>query len=246
MRDTRFSVIIPARDEAENIVPTLLALQALRRRGGEVILVDGQSRDGTGERAEPLVDRVLVTAPGRARQMNAGARVAAGKVLWFLHADTRAPENADDVILATLTGKRAWGRFDVRLSGRHRLLALVAGMMNLRSRLTGIATGDQGIFVRGSVFEAVGGFPELPLMEDVEMSRRLKALAGRPACLATPLVTSGRRWEEMGILRTILLMWWLRLAFFLGVDPARLARWYTARLPARLPRGNGADLPGRG
>nr|VFJ45215.1 MAG: transferase 2, rSAM/selenodomain-associated [Candidatus Kentron sp. FM]VFJ46559.1 MAG: transferase 2, rSAM/selenodomain-associated [Candidatus Kentron sp. FM] len=224
----RLSIIIPARNEAGNITATLLPLQGMRRRGGEVIVVDGRSRDDTIEYAAPLADRVLVSAPGRARQMNAGARAATGRALWFLHADTLAPENADRLLLDALA-ERPWGRFDVRLSGRHFLLSLVAGAMNLRSRLTGIATGDQGIFLRRDTFQALGGFPELPLMEDIEISRRLKAIAGRPACLAPPLVTSSRRWEENGIARTILLMWGLRLAFALGVDPARLARWYTGR-----------------
>ncbi|MBT8420004.1 MAG: TIGR04283 family arsenosugar biosynthesis glycosyltransferase [Gammaproteobacteria bacterium] len=225
-KNSRLSIIIPARDEAENIIATLLPLQAMRRRGQEVILVDGESRDETAKHAESLADRVLVTTPGRARQMNAGANIARGETLWFLHADTHAPEDADRIVLDALSGRKTWGRFDIRLSGGHPLLTLVARMMNLRSRLTGIATGDQGIFMRRDTFDALGGFPELPLMEDIEISRRLKALAGFPVCLTTPLVTASRRWEENGIVRTILLMWVLRFAFALGVDPARLTKWY--------------------
>jgi len=222
------SIIIPARNEAGNIARALGPLQAMRRRGREVIVVDGGSCDDTIRCAEPLADRVLVTEPGRARQMNAGAAVARGETLWFVHADTIAPEDADYVLLDAIACGCAWGRFAVHLSGeeRHPLLSLVARMMNLRSCLTGIATGDQGIFIGRRVFEAVDGFPEMPLMEDIEISRRLKAVAARPACLAAPITTSSRRWEENGIVRTILLMWGLRIAFFLGADPAWLARCY--------------------
>nr|VFK42797.1 MAG: transferase 2, rSAM/selenodomain-associated [Candidatus Kentron sp. SD]VFK48414.1 MAG: transferase 2, rSAM/selenodomain-associated [Candidatus Kentron sp. SD] len=239
----RISIIIPARDEAANIVSTLLPLQAMRRRGGEIILVDGESRDDTPGRAAPLVDRVLATKPGRARQMNAGAQSARGKVLWFLHADTATPENADLVLLRALAEGRAWGRFNLRLSGqkRHPLLSLVARMVNLRSCLTGIATGDQGIFMEKSAFDRVGGFPEIPLMEDIVISRRLKSAKGRPACLTTSITTSSRRWEENGVLRTIFLMWGLRLAFFLGADPVRLARRYEHASASRQRRkGNGS------
>nr|VFK14625.1 MAG: transferase 2, rSAM/selenodomain-associated [Candidatus Kentron sp. LPFa]VFK30386.1 MAG: transferase 2, rSAM/selenodomain-associated [Candidatus Kentron sp. LPFa] len=222
------SIIIPTRDEASGVVATLLPLQGMRGRGGEVIVVDGESRDDTIERATPLADRVLMAKPGRARQMNAGAETARGEVLWFLHADTIAPQDADRIVLNALVDGRAWGRFAARLSGeqRHPLLWLVARMMNLRSCLTGIATGDQGIFMRRSAFDRVGGFPEIALMEDIAISRGLKGIAGRPACVATRIITASRRWEEHGILRTILLMWSLRLAFFLGADPERLARRY--------------------
>nr|VFK67074.1 MAG: transferase 2, rSAM/selenodomain-associated [Candidatus Kentron sp. UNK]VFK72498.1 MAG: transferase 2, rSAM/selenodomain-associated [Candidatus Kentron sp. UNK] len=222
------SIIIPTRDEASGIVATLLPLQGMRERGGEVIVVDGENRDDTIERATPLADRVLMAKPGRARQMNAGAETARGEVLWFLHADTIAPQDADRILLKALAHGCTWGRFAARLSGeqRHPLLWLVARMMNLRSCLTGIATGDQGIFMRRSAFDRVGGFPEIALMEDIAISRGLKGIAGRPACVATRIITASRRWEEHGILRTILLMWSLRLAFFLGADPERLARRY--------------------
>nr|VFK61056.1 MAG: transferase 2, rSAM/selenodomain-associated [Candidatus Kentron sp. TUN]VFK70187.1 MAG: transferase 2, rSAM/selenodomain-associated [Candidatus Kentron sp. TUN] len=200
----------------------------MRGRGREVIVVDGGSTDETVRCADALADRVLVTEPGRARQMNAGAAVARGAALWFLHADTVVPADADCVLLDALAAGRAWGRFAVRLSGenRHPLLLVVARMMNLRSFLTGISTGDQGIFIQRRAFDAVGGFPEMPLMEDIVISRSLKGMVGRPACLGARLITSSRRWEENGILRTILLMWGLRLAFFLGVDSAWLARRY--------------------
>lgn len=224
------SIIVPTRNEAANIVSTLLPLQGMRRRGREVIVVDGGSLDDTTRHAEALADRVLVTSPGRARQMNAGAVAARGEILWFLHADTIAPEDADYTLLRTLADGRRhiWGRFSVRLSGakHHLLLSLVARMMNLRSCFTGIATGDQGMFMHRSAFDAVGGFPEIPLMEDIAISHALKGTQGRPACPGMFITTSSRRWEENGIVRTILLMWGLRLAFFLGANPAWLARRY--------------------
>jgi rSAM/selenodomain-associated transferase 2 len=156
--------------------------------------------------------------------MNAGAALGTGDALLFLHADTALPDNADRLIDAALA-HRAWGRFDLRIAGSHPFLAVIARMINWRSRLTGIATGDQAIFVTREAFEAVGGFPDLPLMEDIAISRRLKRLC-RPYCIATPAVTSGRRWEHNGVIRTILLMWRLRLGYYLGVEPALLARLY--------------------
>lgn len=220
------SIIIPALNEAESITETLRRLQAMRGRGCEVMVVDGGSDDATVEMAQPLADRVLASGRGRARQMNAGAAAARGDLLWFLHADTLAPEEADrDISCATATGAE-WGRFAVRLSGQHPLLRLVAGLMNVRSCLTGIATGDQGIFIKRVRFEAIGGFPEQPLMEDIALSRTLKKSAGRPACLGARLTTSSRRWEQNGILRTIMLMWGLRLAYALGISPVRLAKRY--------------------
>lgn len=220
------SIILPVLNEAEGIVPLLEALLPLRRQGCEVLVADGGSEDGTAERALPLADRVITAPRGRARQMNAGAALAAAEVFWFLHADSRVPPDAGATLLRALQESgRGWGRFDVVLSGRHPLLRLVEGMMNLRSRLTGIATGDQGIFVTRSLFERVGGFPDIPLMEDIALSKRLLA-HGRPVCLDTRLTTSSRRWETRGMGRTILLMWRLRLAYWLGADPAALARRY--------------------
>lgn len=218
------SIIVPALDEAEGIEACLAPLQALRARGAEVIVVDGGSRDATRSLAAPLADAVLESASGRARQMNEGAARARGDVLVFLHADTLLPEGADHAIAAAV--KRApWGRFDVAITGADPLLAIVAAAMNLRSRLSGIATGDQAIFARHDEFRAAGGFPEIPLMEDVALSKRLKRVA-RPACLRERVVTSGRRWERRGTMKTILLMWRLRAAYALGADPRRLARHY--------------------
>jgi len=220
----KLSIVVPALDEAPGIADCLGALQGMRTRGHEVIVADGGSRDGTPELARPLADRVIRAPRGRAPQMNAAARQASGSALLFVHADSRLPPGADSAVLTALAA-RTWGRFDVEIEGRHPLLRVVARMMNLRSRLTGIATGDQAIFVRRDAFEALGGFAEIPLMEDVELSRRLRR-SGRPVCLRERVSTSGRRWESRGVLRTIVLMWRLRLAYFLGADPARLADRY--------------------
>jgi rSAM/selenodomain-associated transferase 2 len=217
----RLSVVVPALNEAPGIGAALEALAPLRARGHEVIVVDGGSTDGTAELARGLCDRVLSAPRGRARQMNAGAAAAGGDAFVFLHADTRLPQGADQLILESLRLSH-WGRFDVEIEGRHRLLGLVAGAMNLRSRLTGIATGDQAIFVRRDAFP---GFPEIELMEDVAFCRLMKRRAP-PACLRQAVRTSGRRWESRGVLRTIVLMWRLRLLYFLGARPERLARLY--------------------
>jgi rSAM/selenodomain-associated transferase 2 len=217
----RLSIVIPALNEAAGIQGALQALAPLRRRGHEVIVVDGGSNDGTPQLAVELCDRLVVSRPGRARQMNAGAHAARGAILLFLHADTSLPPLADRAVTDALAGK-LWGRFDVRIEGRHRLLAVIAWSMNLRSRLSGIATGDQAIFVRRAAFP---GFPEIPLMEDIAFSKAMKR-RGAPACLRLRVSTSGRRWEARGVLRTVLLMWRLRLEYALGADPARLARRY--------------------
>jgi len=237
----RLSIIVPALNEADTIGGLLADLAPFRTAGAEVILVDGGSSDGTPERAAAHVDRVLPTEKGRAAQMNAGARVAVGDLLWFLHADTRVPADAAAALQDAWAGGARWGRFDVRLSGRHFLLRLVERGMNIRSRLTGIATGDQGIFVTRAAFEQAGGFPPLVLMEDIALSTALRRLA-RPACLRVRLITSSRRWEEGGVLRTVLLMWRLRLAYALGADPTRLARRYH-RDPPRHARDTGGGRP---
>ena len=219
----RLSVVVPTLNEAQGIGAALEALAPLRARGHEVIVADGGSSDATVELARPLCDRVVQGGRGRAQQMNAGACAASGDALLFLHADTRLPANADHLIFEALSGSR-WGRFDVRIEGSHPLLKVVARAMNLRSRLTGIATGDQAIFVRR---EAFAGFPEIALMEDIAFSRAMKR-GGPPACLRSRAVTSGRRWDARGVLRTIVLMWRLRLLYFLGAAPERLARRYDA------------------
>lgn len=239
----RLSVIIPTLNEAQAITSTLAALQPVRACGHEVIVADGGSLDGTARLAEPLADRMLVTGRGRARQMNAGAAIARGDVLWFLHADTLPAQGAERLLIDGMReSRRGWGWFDVRLSGRHPLLRVVEWLMNRRSRLTGIATGDQGLFVRRGLFNAIGGFPDMALMEDIAMSRLLKR-HGPPLCLSLPVMTSSRRWEEHGVLRTIFLMWGLRLAYSLGADPARLVRFY--RYGARSSCADAAGKCGR-
>lgn len=221
----RLSIVIPTLNEAAVIVGTLEALWPLRAAGHEIIVVDAGD-DATAVLAAPLADRVVRSPRGRAVQMNRGAAAARGEVLLFLHVDTRLPDGAAALVLDGLkrSGRR-WGRFDVRLSGRHPLLRLVERAMSIRSRLTGIATGDQAIFVERALFERVGGFPEIALMEDIALSRRLNR-EGRPLCLNDRVVTSSRRWDRDGVLRTILLMWWLRLRYFFGSDPVDLARAY--------------------
>ena len=220
----RLTIVVPVLNEAAIIVDALAALQPLRARGAEIIVVDSGSSDGTAELARPLADRVVAAACGRGAPLNAGASHAGGDALVFLHADTALPADAEALIAAALA-ERPWGRFDLRIAGTHPFLAVVARMINWRSRLTGIATGDQAIFVRRQAFVAVGGYPDLPLMEDIALSRRLKRLC-RPRCIGTPVVTSGRRWEHHGVARTVLLMWRLRLAYYFGAEPAALALRY--------------------
>jgi rSAM/selenodomain-associated transferase 2 len=219
------SIVMPALNEAAGIAPLLMALQPLRARGVEIVLADGGSTDGTVQQAAPWVDAVVAPGRGRAVQMNAGAAAASADRLLFLHADTRLPPLADVQVLQALAAGACWGRFDVRIAGRPPMLRVVATLMNLRSRLSGIATGDQAIFVSRAAFVQVGGFPVQPLMEDIELSRRLKRL-GRPACLRTQVCTSGRRWEQRGVWRTIFLMWWLRWRYWRGEPAARLAQAY--------------------
>lgn len=220
------SIVMPVLNEAHGVVERLRALAPLRSAGVEVIVADGGSADGTVAAAQPLCDRLVRAPRGRAAQMNAGAAVACGDVLVFLHADTILPDGGPGAILDGMarTG-RVWGRFDVAIEGRSKVLPLVGAMMNLRSRATGIATGDQAMFVTRAAFERVGGFPDIALMEDIALSRALKRL-GRPLCLRAKVRTSGRRWDQNGALRTILLMWRLRLAFALGAKPDDLARRY--------------------
>ena len=225
---TKISVIIPVFNEAALIVQTLSTLQPLRAAGHELILVDGGSNDATVALSEPFVDQIIRTSKGRSRQMNAGSKSARGEVFLFLHADTLLPERADQLIMNGMGREgRKWGRFDVRFSGRHFSLRIIEWLMNWRSRTTGIATGDQAIFVQRTVFEKMGGFPNIDLMEDITLSKFLKRY-GPPLCLWHRVITSSRRWEKNGIFRTVLLMWHLRLAYFLGSNPRRLAHLYEA------------------
>jgi len=219
------AIIIPTLNEQTCLGETLATLQAARRRGHELIVVDGGSDDRTLSSCRGLVDQCLLSERGRAIQMNTGARATSADTLLFLHADTRPPQNIDRLIAKALAGQPGWGRFDIRLSGRQPLLRLVEGLMNARSRLSGIATGDQGLFVTRDWFERVGGYPVIALMEDIMLSKNLKRLA-RPHCLSARLVTSSRRWEQQGVIRTVIKMWWLRAAFYCGVPARYLARQY--------------------
>ena len=220
------SIIIPALNEEDIITGTLERLEVLREAGHEVIVVDGGSCDKTYSVAAQYADSVLLAEEGRGWQMNAGAEYANNDILLFLHADTRLPDNADQLINQALQEDgKSWGRFDVKLSGKARLLRLVERMINWRSSFTGIATGDQAIFVKASTFKQIGEFADIPLMEDLDLSRRLKRIT-RPVCIKTPVITSSRRWEQNGIIRTILLMWSLRLAYSLGVSPETLKKYY--------------------
>lgn len=226
MAPKKISVVLPVLNEETVLEGTLQSLAHWRAAGHEVIVADGGSSDATPAIARRLADRVVQAPRGRARQMNAGAEAASGDVLLFLHADTLLAPGADRALLEGLESHQCrWGHFDVRLSGTHPLLRMVEYLMNLRSRLTGIATGDQAIFVARELFREAGGYPDIPLMEDVELSSRLKR-RGPPLCLRERVVSSSRRWESRGILLTIFLMWTLRLAYALGVSPARLAHWY--------------------
>ena len=223
----KLSVVIPTLNEARGIVATLAALQPARREGHEVILVDGGSRDRTRDLARPLVDHLLDSPAAADPRFICSARPAGGEGLLFLHADTLVPQDFAAAIAGALGAGAEWGRFDLHLDGHHPALRMIETMINIRSRLSSIATGDQGIFVRRDLFAALGGYAPIPLMEDVELCRRLKRRAP-PACLRQRVVTSSRRWEQQGIARTILLMWWLRARFALGADPARLARAYAS------------------
>jgi rSAM/selenodomain-associated transferase 2 len=220
------SIVMPALNEAANIECVLGQLQPLRRRGHEIILVDGGSTDQTPALATNLVDRLLRASPGRSLQMNSGAAEARGKVLLFLHADTLLPEHCDRLIAAALAqDTEGWGRFDIQLSGRRFIYRIISCCINVRSRLTGIATGDQAIFVSRDLFNKIGGYPAIALMEDIALSRRL-CLYHRPLCLPAKVISSSRRWEKRGVFKTIVKMWWLRLRYFLGADPDKLAKLY--------------------
>lgn len=220
----KLSIVIPVVNEAVHIERRLQDLQKLRYCC-ELLLVDGGSTDRTLEIAEPWVDKVISSPRGRARQMNQGAAQTDADVLVFLHADTQLPDQSVALITQTIANGYAWGRFDVAFDSAKPIFKLIALMMNWRSRLTGIATGDQAIFMTRQVFQQVGGFPEIALMEDVAISASLKNI-GHPSCLSAKVVTSARRWQTQGIFRTIILMWRLRLAFFLGVEPDDLAIHY--------------------
>jgi len=220
------SFIIPVLNDRMSLDILLPQLQGYREKGHELLLVDGGSNDGSVSSATGLVDRILMTGPGRARQMNLGADNAKHDILQFVHADSRLPDDLDSIILKSMQNpERLWGRFDVSLDENGFAYVMIAFMMNLRSRLSGVATGDQGIFVRKTVFHETGGFKDIPLMEDVAISKILRKKSW-PVCLKAKIITSARRWKQKGVLRTILMMWYLRLAYFMGADPVGLAAIY--------------------
>jgi len=216
------SIIVPTRNESETIAVTLAPL----REPGvlEVIVADGASRDDTREIAQSLADRVIEAPPGRARQMNAGAAAARGEIMLFLHADTIVPRGFAAAIVAACE-RAIGGRFDVALDAEGLRFRIIETAINLRSRLSGLFTGDQGLFIRADVFRELGGYPDQPLLEDLALSRAMRR-RGRVAALRERLRTSGRRWQRHGTVRTVALMWWIRGLYALGVSPKRLARLY--------------------
>ena len=220
----KISIVIPVLNEEKNLPDALKSLQLFRHLNHEIVVVDGGSKDNSLVLAHDGADVVIVSKPGRAVQMNDGAAVATGDVFLFLHADTILPDNAVHLISA-LSDELFWGYFAVRLSGQNIIFRLIEWMMSRRSRLSSIATGDQAIFIERHLFDRVGGFPEIALMEDVEISRRLKNIIA-PVCLKSPVLTSSRRWETNGIVATVLLMWKLRLFYFFGVSPEKLSQLY--------------------
>lgn len=225
----KISIIIPVLNDAHQLAQQLARLQEVRQSGHEVIVVDGGSSDETTQVQDGLCDIFSVTRPGRARQMNRGAELARGDSLLFLHADTCLPPDFSQLIERALhLPGPVWGRFDIRLSGAGQIFTVIAWMMNLRSHVSGVVTGDQGLFVLRQAFHQVGGYPDIPLMEDVALSKKLRRVAW-PVRIRTAAVTSSWRWEQRGIVPTILLMWWLRLLYFCGARPASLARKYYGR-----------------
>lgn len=230
------TIVIPVLNEAGQIGDCLAALQALRAQGWKVVVVDGGSHDDTvtlveksaEKSAEPSADEVVQALPGRANQMNAGARLSEGEVLVFLHVDTRLPATfAADMAIFVMSDAQ-WGRFDVSFTNAHWPFRMISRFMNERSRLTSVATGDQVLFFRRDFFRQIGGFPLIPLMEDIAISKAARTLS-LPICIKSRVVTSSRRWEQKGIIRTVLLMWGMRLAYFFGVSPQRLHAWYYRR-----------------
>lgn len=221
----KISIIIPVLNEEISLSHIASHLQSIRQQGHEIIIVDGGSTDNTLAIASEITDLVVVSNAGRALQMNSGAEIASGEVLLFLHADTLLPEKAAQIIVAAYQNKDCWGRFDVRLSGNRYIYRLIESLINLRSCLSSVATGDQAIFIETKLFNRVGGFPEIALMEDVEISKRLKKIV-KPVCVKQKVLTSSRRWENNGVISTVLLMWKLRLYYFFGVSPEKLRQLY--------------------
>ena len=220
------SIIVPVLDEREAIAKNLPLLQPLRREGFEIIVVDGGSSDGSLEEARPHADLALSSSRGRASQMNAGANHARSNWFFFLHIDTTLPENFLSVISPLSCAQSCWGFFSLRLDGGHWLLRVIERMISWRSRLSGIGTGDQLLYCDRQSFESIGGFSEIPLMEDVEFSKKMLAMRGRPRFICSSVTTSSRRWESNGMLRTVWLMWRIRWSYWRGASPTELHRQY--------------------
>jgi len=227
MNSNKISIIIPCLNEEKIIRDTLLPLQNLRQRGHEIIIADGGSSDNTINVASNLYDQLATGEKGRALQMNSAAKLSSNDILCFLHADTFAPENLDTLIIDALhKSQKIWGRFNINLCGKHWLFRIIETSINIRSCISGVASGDQGIFVYRNVFNKLNGFKVIPLMEDIELSKRLRKKS-HPVCItSTPLITSSRRWEKHGILTTVFLMWSLRLKYFMGVPAEQLENLY--------------------
>jgi len=222
---TKISIVVPTLNESAVIVDSLLALQSLRQNGVELIVVDGGSCDNTQQLARPLVDVLLLSEPGRAKQMNMGAIQAQGRLLLFLHADCQLPEDAYQLLIGLTERNIVWGRFDVRIDGAQIAFRVIETLMNWRSRLSGIMTGDQAIFVSKQLFKKVLGYPEIQLMEDIALSKKLNK-EQTAVCFKSRVLSSSRRWQQNGVMRTVLLMWRLRLAYFFHCDPRLLAKKY--------------------
>lgn len=221
----KVSIIIPVLNEAQNLSRLLPSLQMFRRHGHEIIVVDGGSSDDSFSVAQQGADQSIISRAGRAIQMNCGASIASGDLYLFLHADSQLPDDAMQLLGSLAVGQAVWGRFDVRLSSPRIIYRCIEGLMNWRSRLTAIATGDQAIFIERQLFDATSGYPEISLMEDIAISRLLRQQCA-PVCMRSRVITSSRRWESRGVISTVLLMWKLRLYYFLGVSPDRLSRLY--------------------
>ena len=222
---TKISIIIPVYNEAESIEGFLQGLQVFRQYGHEIVLIDGKSEDDTASLARPYVDRMISSHRGRAQQLHLGAKMATGQVFLFLHADTQLPELADELILRSLGSGFYWGRFNIRLSGSSFLFRIIEKMMNWRSCMTGIATGDQALYMTKMIYQDVGGFPQIGLMEDIELCTQLSKWT-KPDCLKQAVVSSSRRWENNGIVRTVFFMWKLRLQYYFGVSADKLQSKY--------------------
>ncbi len=221
----KLSIIIPVYNEQDIILEKLKALRNICPDDIQLIVSDGGSSDETAALAKSCVDTIVSSTKGRSYQMNAGANVATGDLLLFLHIDSVLPGNYLQCLADITRSNHTWGRFDVSFTNTSFVFSLIAFMMNFRSRITGVATGDQAIFMTRTVFNKVNGFPEIDLMEDIAICKKLRK-TGSPLCIKEKVITSSRRWEENGIFKTIVLMWFLRLLYFLRIHPDKLGKIY--------------------